>query len=247
QGDFKIEGYLGKESKAGPEDLKSSVFKDWLVRFNHVQVRPILLVLDQAMWDLLQRDPEDTSEPQQLHKCGRAEWNNILIVKVPKNLATSLPMAAGLVKMFKRNYFRFLSEDPFHRNHLLSISRAWHEIQKSTIQHSFEAILDSIRELQQGIMPFQTSIDIKDDKEQIPQLIGSRTDSEDFDLQQAVQKVYPSAPETVLQYYQTQDNDIGPSSLLRVKILEMQHDFKDDFGSPPDFGQVSYYDSLGLK
>ncbi|KAF9989372.1 hypothetical protein BGZ65_001153, partial [Modicella reniformis] len=36
--------------------------------------------------------------------------NNILIVKVPKNLATSLPMAAaGLVKEFKRNFFRFLS------------------------------------------------------------------------------------------------------------------------------------------
>ncbi|KAF9979713.1 hypothetical protein BGZ65_006114 [Modicella reniformis] len=90
-------------------------------------------------------------------------------------------------------------------------------------------------------MPFQTPIDIKDDKEQIPQLLGSRTDSEEFYMQQAVQKVYTSVPDTVLQYYLTQDSDIGPSSLLRVKILEMQHheDFKDCFESPDQLGQFT--------
>ncbi|KAF9947181.1 hypothetical protein BGZ65_009041, partial [Modicella reniformis] len=60
------------------------------------------------------------------------------------------------------------------------------------------------------------------------------------DLPQAVKSAYSSIPGSVLlQYYQTRDNDTGPSNFLRAKILEMQHheDFEDYF-RPPIFGGV---------
>ncbi|KAK3809328.1 MAG: hypothetical protein J3Q66DRAFT_373602 [Benniella sp.] len=56
-----------------------------------------------------------------------------------------------------------------------------------------------------------------------------------------LRKIFPNVPDTVIQYYLTQEADVGPSSFLRTKVHEMQHheDFGGCFGSP-NFGQANY-------
>ncbi|KAF9147305.1 hypothetical protein BGX20_006684, partial [Mortierella sp. AD010] len=61
-------------------------------------------------------------------------------------------------------------------------------------------------------------------------------------LKEMLATVYPSLPDSVIQYYLTQGNEIGPCCFLRSQILAMQRseDFRRSFGDSIDFGTVRY-------
>ncbi|KAF9992177.1 hypothetical protein BGZ65_012571, partial [Modicella reniformis] len=138
-------------------------------------------------------------------------------------------MAVGLAKAFKRNYLRSYLEKYGQKDYMFKketylkmIRHAWRGIQSSTVQHSFETILGPTSQSPRD--PLKSSIP-------------------DSDKLHALKMVWPSTPDTVLQYYLTRDNDIGPSDFLRAKIHEMRHheDFESCFESHT-FTQLRDYD-----
>jgi hypothetical protein len=78
-------------------------------------------------------------------------------------------------------------------------------------------------------------------------LIRDKSNLIDKDLSQELRKALPFAPDTVIQYYLTQEAEIGPSRFLRTKIQEMRHheDYEGCFGSL-SFGHVRRFGTIHL-
>ncbi|KAF9996521.1 hypothetical protein BGZ65_007895 [Modicella reniformis] len=141
------------------EDRVISSLKEWLTKFDGGLNRPIVLFLDQVVWDTLTSDPGSLNESQQQLEFApmgaikhsqsfEASLRNITIVKVPTPFASCLPMPVGLAKAFKRNYLRSYLEKYGQagsmfksETYLEMIRHAWNGVQRSTVQHSFEKIL----------------------------------------------------------------------------------------------------------
>ncbi|KAF9954794.1 hypothetical protein BGZ65_003820, partial [Modicella reniformis] len=231
--------------RADEEDRVDSSFKEWLTKFDRGLNRPIVLFLDQAVWDTLTNGLWRLNESQQLlqstpmgaskhSQSFEASLKYITIVKVPTPFAACLPTAVGLVKEFKRNYLRSCLEEYAQKRattifkYLRLIRHAWRGTRGSTVQHSFETILGSTS---------QSPVD------QLKPSLDTHPPQTESDILQAVKKACPSMPDTMLQYYLTQDNDIGPSGFLRKKIHEMRHheDFMGCLG-PHTSNQMRDYD-----
>ncbi|KAF9980058.1 hypothetical protein BGZ65_005608, partial [Modicella reniformis] len=209
------------------------------------------------------RQQPQTTTPTELPRLPTVEtkWKNILIIKVPTADATLLPMAVGLINEFKRDYFSLVlrgttnsqiqTPDRTLQHRLELLSEAWFQVRRPTIEASFKTIVGSIeverRRLKEAFPAFilQTPTDFRNNNwgttvfamfqgMRVNQPTIQQTYREEVDLLQVVKDVHLSVPRSVVQYYQNQDNDTGPSSFLRAKILEMQHheDFKDYFGPP---------------
>ncbi|KAF9342573.1 hypothetical protein BGX34_007968, partial [Mortierella sp. NVP85] len=83
------------------EDLNMPTLLGWLVDFDRTLTRQILLVVDEAIWDILTRD---SKEFQSILKM-------IEIIRAPTAKSKELPLNAGLAKMFKQVYYRRLLEE----------------------------------------------------------------------------------------------------------------------------------------
>ncbi|KAF9945096.1 hypothetical protein BGZ65_011183, partial [Modicella reniformis] len=160
-------------------------------------------------------------------------------------------MAVELVKKFKQNYYYSIlkacgrpgtqAQEPSLEDQLRLIPMTWLNIQGYTIQRSFKLFQESIRQQQQHLCeestPFKTSPTLDYIAENLSSLGMSESESDKLQysdgyesrLSQVVKDAYPGAPETTLQYYLAQDNDIGPSNLIRAKVKEIQ--YHQDFAS----------------
>ncbi|KAF9984006.1 Tigger transposable element-derived protein 6 [Modicella reniformis] len=211
--------------------MTASTFGDWLDSFDKLG-RPILMLLDQTTWDILQINSGDLREPNRRDSVppmgSETSFPNITFVR-PRSKAKALaPLAIGLVKEFKHNYFRYYLEErmkdrtntwkPNANGYMDMINRAWEGIQKSTVHRCLEEVT------------------------------RDRDDCDDAALKEAVMKAYPKAPDYVQQYYLTQDDDIGPSIHLRTTLGKMQYseDYKSCFG-PYNPGQPRFYDGDGMR
>ncbi|KAF9920204.1 hypothetical protein BGZ65_011457, partial [Modicella reniformis] len=232
QSTLEIEDYEGMLV----DDFTTSTIERWLIGFDSVQeYRHIILLMDQVTWNIL-----------------RPFWlrpKNITIVKVPLALDPSMPMTVGVLKEFKYNYYSLLlgdyrkreaqEQEPSLEDRLRLIPKAWCEVQAHTIQRCFKSFLESIRKRPQRLCEFIPFGRLDYIAEKLSPLSTfcfdelKDNDGHESRLSQAVKDAYPGAQNTVLQYYLNQDNDTGPSGLLRAKIREMQHhqDFMDCFGS----------------
>ncbi|KAK3809269.1 MAG: hypothetical protein J3Q66DRAFT_68323 [Benniella sp.] len=239
--------------------------RDWLVHFSRSRPvrRATLLIVDQVMWDMI-HDPADSDERHNLVYVDR-RFEHVLVIRVPKGHASFLPIAAGMVKEFKGNYLRFsltacpgcgaCRQDQGRLANLGSIDSAWIDVERPTIQRSFKAMVELINERRRvhGVLPLQAPFEHNEKARHIrtPYLVKpfpqpSSIDPEEW-FQRALKNAYRGVPDTVLQYFQTQDYDIGPSSFLRTRIREMLHEgnLEECFGSSY-FGQLRYYNESDL-
>ncbi|KAF9932581.1 hypothetical protein BGZ65_004426 [Modicella reniformis] len=243
-----IEGYEETEVKGSTEDFTISTIELWLKEFDSALNNCILLLLDQATFNLF--------------RTVKAR-SKILIFKVPVVLDSSLPMSVGMVKEFKQNYYYNLlreykprgtqAQEPSLEGQLRLIPRAWREVQKCTIRRSFKSFSESIRERQQrGPIPFESPT-LEHVLEGLSTLgISGSDELQNNDAHEsrlrAVKYAFPDAPDIVVQYYLTQDSDIGPSSLLHAKIQEMK--YRQDFGSyfeSSNSDQVRYHQTSKIS
>jgi len=242
----------------------------WLEDFDNELDRSIVLILDLSTWSLLQPNPEDHGE-QNLLPALSARLMNIVISKVPKAHDAFHPMAAGLGQEFKLLYLCFLlgldvdvdkhatpREETTFVDRLSFIRDAWFSVRESTINQSFKTVEVSLRNwagqhrsLESSIwnksskvLPLSRGMVIDEDPRRHP-LPRDRTNLIDNDLSREIRNAFPSAPDTVIQYYLTQEAEVGPSSFLRNKVREMQRDkdFEGCFRSS-DLAQVRYLEAL---
>ncbi|KAI8363082.1 hypothetical protein B0O80DRAFT_5587 [Mortierella sp. GBAus27b] len=198
---------------------------------------PILLVMEPSVWTHHKRDPTATWRLKSFLKAVACALKNIILVMAPIEHMVSLPMTAGLVQEFRcRYYYQVMStESTRTRTSILSngiIREAWDNVQGSAAtQRSFELLLTKVGSCTTWPAPSEilsprkhndAGIDIAKFDKVFPALARS---------------VWGNIPDTMIQYYMTQDSHIGPSSLLRAKLQEMQHheDYQGCFG-PPEFG-----------
>lgn len=255
---IETEDSYGKPVSSGAEDLTVSELEGWLKDFDKTLDHTILLIMDPSVW-----------EPYTRIKDVNKRWKFIRIVKVPRINNQSLPMAAGIVREFRRRYFWLvLSEgmrdrpNGYETNlevYLGFLTLAWSDVRRPTIVSSFEKVLGLIKEqllrCQRGQPPQRPPETGYRSQRYLPPMFKaatfrSRQVDLDEDFPVVVKRALPHVPTAVRQYYLTQDSSIGPSRFLWAKIQEMQRhdDFKDCFGTP-SFGQVrhySYMDVLGL-
>ncbi|KAF9363772.1 hypothetical protein BGX34_003379 [Mortierella sp. NVP85] len=252
----------GKEADAGMEDLTASELVKWLEDFDNELDRGIVLVLDRSTWSILQPNPEDHGE-QGLIATLSERLKNIVIAKVPETHNAFHPMAAGLAREFKLLYVCFLldldvdvdnraafRDETIFVDRLRLIRHAWFSVRESTISRSFETVERSLHNWAgQHRSFFESSIRDMNTKVLLPcrpmlvdgsprrhPLPRNRANLIDKDLSREVKNAFPGAPETVIQYYLTQEAEVGPSSFLRNKVREMQHhkDFEGCFRSDSD-------------
>ncbi|KAG0004990.1 hypothetical protein BGZ65_012230 [Modicella reniformis] len=247
---FVIEGFEEMEVDESADDFTTSTIERWLTEFDRaLNNRRILLLVDQATWNLFRT-------------LGRSM--NILIVKVPVELDSSLPMAVELTKEFKRRYYYRLllrqyerpgtqAQEPSLKGQLGLIPRAWREVQGYKIQRSFKSFLESMREQQQcpyTFTPFTMSPTLDYIAERLSSLsmAGPDDDGHESRLSRAVTDMYPGASGIVLPYYLNQDSDTGPSSFLRVKVNEISHHrhFETSFKSSSS-SQVRYHQTSEIS
>ncbi|KAK3809329.1 MAG: hypothetical protein J3Q66DRAFT_353531 [Benniella sp.] len=150
------------------------------------------------------------------------------------------------------------------------VRHAWFSVRSSTVKHSFEKIVELVRvqwtpQYRIAVRPgspgygmhgYRRSVTIMRDSivsrvlDTDPQrqpLIRDRANLIDKDLSQELRKALPFVPDTVIQYYLTQEAEIGPSRFLRAKVQEMRHheDFEGCFGSL-SFGHVRRFGTIHL-
>ncbi|KAF9365991.1 hypothetical protein BGX34_007042 [Mortierella sp. NVP85] len=107
---------------------------------------------------------------------------------------------------------RTYSEQAAHNEHLKFVRHAWFSVRKSTVKHGFEKVVNS------GVITKDSFVGprrhlLKRDR---IKLIGN-------DLSQEFRKALPDIPNIVIQYYLTQEAEIGLSIFLRTKVQEMQY------------------------
>ncbi|KAI8363104.1 hypothetical protein B0O80DRAFT_420901 [Mortierella sp. GBAus27b] len=256
ENDAAIEMMQGKAIDAGLGGLTAVELEDWLWYIDKDLIRPTLLVMDPYIWELLPYKSE-VSELQEQFEILNKKWRNIRVIRVPRIHSASLPMAAGLARDFKRSYLneilgqetKPMKGQTLMEQRLFLISHAFltPAIPAFRIRAYFKAIVGYIRgriQQRQGVIPFQKGIDLQlSDQAQGPISVNI-----DQVFSESVKNANPELPDTVLQYYLAQDNSVGPSRLLRVRIQEMQlhEDFKSCF-EPPNFGTSIYYNHLVLS
>ncbi|KAF9363771.1 hypothetical protein BGX34_003378 [Mortierella sp. NVP85] len=263
----------GKEINAGVKDLTTLELVKWLEDFDKELDRSIILILDLSTWNLLQLNPEVHGEQDPL-AASRARLKNIVIVKVPEEHSACHPMATGLAREFKLLYVCFLlnldvdvdkrtafRDETTFVDRLRLIRHAWFSVRDSTIGHSFEMIERSLqkwagqhrlflksstRKKNSKASPLSRGMVIDEDPRRHP-LPRDRVNLIDKDLSRELRNAFPDVPDTVIQYYLTQEADVGPSSFLRTKVKEMQRhgDFEGCFGSF-SFGQVRRFGAVYL-
>jgi hypothetical protein len=220
--------------------------------------------MDLSMWDLLRRTPESCSESQDTVASLTARLKNIIIVKAPETHAGFHPMASGLAREFKLRYLDFVlglndsmkNVGPPHEKvsfntYLNFISESWSSVHESTITLSFDNMLKNLsqkwhkrfrkfRLLSAPMRPSNRRV-LKTRSVEHPMMIRGFADMGDDDLLQEFRYALPGVPDTMIQYYLTQEADIGPSSFLRTRIQGMRHheDFESCFASP-HFGHVRH-------
>ncbi|KAF8931627.1 hypothetical protein BGZ58_007510 [Dissophora ornata] len=141
----------------------------------------------------------------------------VKVIKVPLQLHSLLPMAAGITEELKANYHVLLMEkwksvvaqsvNIAIEDYLRLIPDAWSRVPESTFKRTFQKFIPD----ESGSCPSDEPNVTEPDQKQ----------SMVTKLQVALRDVSPAIPESVLQYYLNQDNDTGPSGFLRAKILEM--------------------------
>jgi hypothetical protein len=259
--------YHGEGVNTGAEDISTSELMEWLEELDKVLERNIVLIVDLSTWGILRRILDARGEPQDPITSLRAQLKNIIVVKVPEMHAVTHPMATGLVREFKLLYLNFFlrldditKECGTHHEKasfdkcLKFISHSWFNVHEVVIKRSFDKTIE--RTLQKWNQQDQNAIFF-------PRTFGLRLPAmsngkvthlyddslglrrgwnhvmDDRDLLQELRNALPDVPDTVIQYYYTQEAEIGPSSFLRIKIQGMQHheDFGGCFGSL-DFGRV---------
>ncbi|KAF9925845.1 hypothetical protein BGZ65_007542, partial [Modicella reniformis] len=118
-----IKGYHERILDSKGEDLTQPTLLDWLLDFDRSLDRRILLVVDEPIWRLLNRDGKDF----------HAALQRIRVLGPSKNTTNHLPMSARLAKWFKETYYRKLLE-AFVFNTLEEyasvILQSWNEIMK---------------------------------------------------------------------------------------------------------------------
>jgi len=198
----------------------------WLVDFDRTLTRQILLVVDEAIWDILTRDSKEF----------QSVLKKIEIIRAPTAKSKELPLNAGLAKMFKEVYYRRLLE--VLRSHaeasnpkvdieldslddyLLLIRDAWEQISDRFIGSCFTPFLSVP---QQGQVSMASRLD----------------DATSVALCSELKRAFPRAPDSAFQYYKNLEKGTGPSGFVREKIMSMQdhEDFFECFGAP-SFGSV---------
>ncbi|KAK3809287.1 MAG: hypothetical protein J3Q66DRAFT_444028 [Benniella sp.] len=137
------------------------------------------------------------------------------------------------------------------------INSSWFNIQEVVVKRSFDKTIErTLQKWNQQNQDFLLILRVLDWGKTRPTMSNSKVTKllDDFesglrrgrnkgmdnrDLLQELRNALPDVPDTVIQYYCTQEAEIGPSSFLRIKIQGMQHheDFGGCFGSL-DFGRV---------
>ncbi|KAF8941687.1 Tigger transposable element-derived protein 5 [Dissophora ornata] len=228
-----IDGYGDVVVNAGVEDLTTSVFKDWLTRFDRERALlfKVALLVDEAVWRLLEVDPCEST-----YTTG-----GVTVFKVPKELSALMPMSSGIAKELKAD-LHFLLEArkaalgrptgaalPTSATQLSDIPiedywkfilEAWNCVKDGTLHHSFKRFL-----------PSNTFLPCNDEYQQDVDPV--------LKLEEVVEYVTPAFPACIVEYYLHRDRDIGPTSFLRAKIQEMQRqpDYEKYFGTL-SFGEV---------
>ncbi|KAF8919093.1 hypothetical protein BGZ58_004702, partial [Dissophora ornata] len=225
---FRTEDYNGKRIHGSEEDLTTSIFTTWLKEFDMRLDREVVLLLDNTVWDLTKGQSDSP----------KFTLSKIKLSNIPSQLTASAPMSAGIIRTFKTSYntlaFRkfckteTLPQEPTKgstetkmlEDHLEFISDAWQDVQSSAIETSFQsafAAIDPFRYQPQDLKGSRTNLSMQD------------RDSAEAELSMLLRSAYPQIPDSVLQYYLTQDKDLGPSRFM-WKALEAMQDH-DDFAS----------------
>lgn len=206
---------------ANGEDLTMPTLLGWLIDFDRSLNRKVLLVVDEAIWDILIHDSKDF---QSLLKM-------IEITAARTIKSKELPLNAGLAKMFKEIYYKRLLEilsleaeasdskvdielDSLD-DYLLLMSEAWERIPNDSIRSCFNPFLNAS---QRGQMPLNARLNGS----------GSVT------LCSELKNVFPRAPNSAIPYCNNLEKGTGPSGFLREKIMLMREhpDFVHCFGNP---------------
>ncbi|KAF9111093.1 hypothetical protein BGX27_005414 [Mortierella sp. AM989] len=208
------------------EDLINYTFFSWLIEFDSSLVRRTLLMVDEAIWNLLKSDCTDFQSV--------LKW--IVVVKVPMGHAGSSPMSARIAKEFKSRYYFHLIEAlnrqaqrvelndknraklNYLEDYLSLIKLAWEKIHHSTIKCLFQRFLKPIG------LPADCSAENGQDFLLPP-------DNYSNNLFNALRSFFPDAKDTVIQHFVYFDKDTGPSSSLRRGIYRMHRhpDFSNSF------------------
>ncbi|KAF9364836.1 Tigger transposable element-derived protein 3 [Mortierella sp. NVP85] len=138
------------------------------------------------------------------------------------------------------------------------INLSWFNVERVVVKRSFEKVIERTmqewNQQDQNNMLFPRAASwrmrpemsngkvmmLPDRQQEFNLHLGWNKIMDNRDLLQELKNALPSVPDTVIQYYYTQEAEIGPSSFLRTKIQGMQH--HEDFGgccfASLDFGRV---------
>ncbi|KAF9996602.1 hypothetical protein BGZ79_009661 [Entomortierella chlamydospora] len=252
-----LQGYNGIVLDSDLEDVTHGVVWNWLKKFDREIGHKVVLLVDQAMYDLLELEKDS----------GQALLRFVTVLCIPRSLDQSLPMNARIVRDFKCYYYTLLLKDSpeWYRNlesqrvaseashasterrlvkssrpfavcplntmvsQLRIIPNAWLQVSASVVENDFQYFLDVAGDLARG------------DRPKIASRIGE-TDSAEGVLKETLATVCQELPSSVTQYYLSLGNEVGPSCFLRSRILEMRHhvDFQGCFGKTLNFGTVRF-------
>ncbi|KAF9905998.1 hypothetical protein BX616_000855 [Lobosporangium transversale] len=242
-------------ARVRPDDLTESTFKKWLTDFDMELSRDVVLLIDETMWRFFRMSQTMPLLPLRFIK----------LVPVPRPLSALLPMSAKIAKDFKAYYHTFLIEaflandkarnqtshsihsnngsGPDHsknrspKNEPEAIHEAWNQIQKKTIQSCSRDFLASLEPSQTEELPSSSTSPLS----KIKASLVFKCNNAETKLIAALKSIEPKVPDSVLQYYRTQDMYTGPSTFLRSQILMMRKhpDFAGCFGDAT-FGDVAF-------
>ncbi|KAF8979323.1 hypothetical protein BGZ46_005610 [Entomortierella lignicola] len=185
-------------------NLDMSTFDRWLLSFDDSLNQDTLLLVDNTTWDLINIDTE----------FSKIKLQRIKIVSIPQQFSPKLPINHGLAMRFKIKYSKTLlelnrgqlitplEEDPEAlKDYVNLIHRSWQDIPDSVVRSFFGEFFNSIDPSRDS----QTSgIKLADDENDLTLLLSKH-----------------GMPQSIVEYYLSQDVDTGPSNFMYMIIHQM--------------------------
>ncbi|KAG0224854.1 hypothetical protein BGX31_007826 [Mortierella sp. GBA43] len=183
--DAKLNGYHRTVLNVDGGDLNKPTLLDWLRDFDRSLSRQILLIVDEAIWELLIGDKRSFQTVLKMIK----------VIK-PATGASELPVSAGIAKMFKSFYYRRLldigPETDMLDSYLSLIKESWDGIRRIDIWGYFAYFLK-----RQSCFSTPSLLTCDD----------RFNDTMHKDLCAALKKAFPDASNTAIQYFDNLDKD----------------------------------------
>ncbi|KAF9351306.1 hypothetical protein BGX26_010655 [Mortierella sp. AD094] len=194
--------YDGMTVDPDHEDLTSSGFHKWLQDFDGTLERNTLLLVNESLWEL--------------YKSNTPPLQHFKVLKVPTKHNIIYPITTNTIKAFKGNYLRLLAklwsyaETSAHMPLITLLAlklgfvlSAWRETKdRINLQELFRKMVYGDRNTESGSPTYEKSVE--------------------KELISAFKLTFPISDESQLKYQCSQDEDTGPTGLLRNLLREIQ-------------------------